>query len=229
MTRNLRVLLGGAMVLAAFGVLGASGAQAAEFHCSVEPCRLTLQPDTSAPSKTAHHVITIDNTVGQSIAITCDQITGEAKEGKAVKKTTGELQFSGIVYDKCLNGAVATVIRMNGCKYLFKAAGTLTIEGCEAGKSIEIELGATGCIFTIAAQGPLGGTSYHTNGVIPNRELTVEINIKNIAVTSPSTALQCNGFHIEGTNLTGTYTTGNTIVTGEEDKAGGKMSETWWE
>ena len=38
MIRNLKVLVAAAMALAAFGVFSASGAQAAEFHCSAEPC-----------------------------------------------------------------------------------------------------------------------------------------------------------------------------------------------
>jgi hypothetical protein len=37
MTRNLKVLMVAAFALAAFGVLSASGAQAAEFHCKTNP------------------------------------------------------------------------------------------------------------------------------------------------------------------------------------------------
>jgi hypothetical protein len=36
MIRNLKILVAAAMALAALGVFGASGAQAAEFHCSAE-------------------------------------------------------------------------------------------------------------------------------------------------------------------------------------------------
>jgi hypothetical protein len=81
MIRNLRVLFAAVMVL---GVLGAAGAaQAAEpeplFHCSVEPCKLKLKPDTDPEkTKTAHHVFIVKNSGGESISFTCNQLDGTA-------------------------------------------------------------------------------------------------------------------------------------------------------
>jgi hypothetical protein len=57
MIRNLKILLAAAMALAALEAISASGAQAAEFHCTVEPCRVTLKPDGTG--KTAHHVLVV--------------------------------------------------------------------------------------------------------------------------------------------------------------------------
>jgi hypothetical protein len=226
MIRNLKVLMLAAMALAAFGVLGASGAQAKEFHCSVEPCTATLKPDGAVGSKTAHHVFIVENKVGESVSFTCEQITGE---GTSSKKTAKELLIKNISYDGCsVVGGSAVTVKMNGCKYLFKAEpGTVTIQECETGKHIEINL-ETGCQFTIGAQGPLTGIAYHTSGVAPNREMTVETNVKGIVTTisEGGTKAKC-GITPEAT-LEGTYTTGNTIVTGETDPGGG-MAETWFE
>ena len=66
MIRNLKVLVAAAMALAAFGVFSASGAQAAEFHCSTEPCTGTLKPDETAGTKTSHHVFIVHNSAAGS-------------------------------------------------------------------------------------------------------------------------------------------------------------------
>jgi hypothetical protein len=45
MIRNLMVLIAAAMVVAACGAISASGVQAAEGHCGVEPCMITVKAD----------------------------------------------------------------------------------------------------------------------------------------------------------------------------------------
>jgi heat shock protein HslJ len=99
MIRNLKVLMVGAMALVVLGAVGVSGAQAAEpeFHCSVEPCRATLDPDGAVPSKTAHNVFIIDKE-GKSGSGTCNQITGEAT---SATKTTKEGTVINIKYHTC--------------------------------------------------------------------------------------------------------------------------------
>jgi hypothetical protein len=231
MIRNLKVLILAAMALAAFGALAASGAQAKEFRCSVEPCRVTLKPDGAVGSKTAHQVFVVENKgteIKESVAFTCEQTTGE---GTSSKKTAKELLIKNISYDGCnVIGGGAVTVKMNGCNYFFKAEpGTVTIQECEAGKQIEIKLG-TGCVFTIGSQGPLAGIAYHTSGVAPNRELTLETDVHGIRTTiadnGNDTKALCG---IEpAAELEGTYTTGNTILTGETDP-GGVMAETWFE
>jgi hypothetical protein len=61
-------------------------------------------------------------------------------------------------YIGCTYNGIATTVTTTGCFYnltaLSKTAGTLTI-GCEAGKSIVINVGAGSCIHTIEAQTPV--------------------------------------------------------------------------
>jgi hypothetical protein len=229
MIRNLKVLVAAAMALAAFGVIGVAGAQAAEFHCSVESCVGNLKQDGTG--KTAHHVFIVENEKAtESASFTCNALTG--KGAVPVKKTTTEVEVGGavgaanaLVYKECLvNGTAATTIDMNGCKYNMTAAGNFSITGCtNAAKQIEVTI--TGCTFDIPEQGPLAGITYHTIGTTPNRELTAEFNIKGIKVTATGTKAAC--FINPEQTLTATYTTGNTIATAET--VGGVMAEGWWE
>ncbi len=235
MTRKLKVAMLAVLALSAFGALGASNAQAApEFHCSVEPCTWTLQPDEVSATKTAHHVIQIDDLIQKtSIFYTCNRITGT---GTTKTKTSPEITFEKIEYDGCLNQlGVVTKVKMNGCHYLFKTTatapeGTLTIQGCEKDekgnpKKIEFEAEKSGCITTIPEQGPLAGVVYHLHqGKF--EFVTAELNIQKISVTLDGDLAKCG---IEPKHfLEATYTTGNTLFTGESDP-GGVMANAWYE
>jgi hypothetical protein len=233
MIRNLKVLMAAATALAAFGVFSASGAQAAEFHCSVEPCDGTLKPDEAVGTKTAHHVFIVDNTLGESVSFTC-YLDGHTTV--SLKKTMSQIEFGGAVgaanalnYTGCLvNGSIPVTVDMNGCKYNFTAAGTVTITGCNEGKQIEVtyETASGKCVLGVPAQGPLSTIKYHNIGTSPKREVTVEANVTPIKVNRISgTKATCI---IDPTvTLTGTYTTGNTLITGET--AAGAQLDTWWE
>jgi hypothetical protein len=89
------------MALAALGAIAASGALAAEYHCTVEPCRVTLKPDGAVPSKTAHHVFVVIGTDASKNAVsgsfTCNSLDGTGlSETKATKELTiTELTFTG--------------------------------------------------------------------------------------------------------------------------------------
>ena len=227
MIRNLKVLVAAAMVLGAIGALSASGAQAAvEFHCAVEPCTGTLKPDEVAGTKTAHHVFIVENeATTESVSITCNTLDGEAT---ANKKTVTELEAKNLKYTECsANGSPGVVVDMNGCNYNFTATGNVTITGCtNAAKQIEITIPE--CTFDIPEQALVGAVTYHNSGAAPNRELTVSTkappNHPRIKIS------QATGVCPIKTNQTliGTYTTGNTLVTGETHP-GGVMAETWWE
>ncbi len=230
MTRKLKVALLAAAALTAFSALGASSAQAApEFHCNVEPCTFTLQPDEVSGTETAHHVIQVDDLVQKtSIAYACNRITGT---GTIKGKTATEITFEKVGYDGCkLVGGFGATVKMNGCDYLFKTTatapeGTLTIQGCEAGKSIEFEAEKSGCKTTIPEQGPLSGVVYHLHKA-KFEEITAELSIKKISVTLDGDLAKCG---IEPKHfLEATYTTGNTIITGESDP-GGVMANAWYE
>jgi hypothetical protein len=136
MIRNLKILTLVAMALAAFGATSASGAQAAEFHCSVEPCIVTVKPDGIVGSKTAHSVLVVkQGAVG--VSTTCQQVTADAL---SLIKTFKEITLTGIVYHVCDVAGELSTVRMNGCEYHFVVGGfhhaTMQIK-CPAGKVIE--------------------------------------------------------------------------------------------
>jgi hypothetical protein len=224
MIRNLKILFGATLAVAAFGAIGASGAQAAEFHCSVEPCRFRLNSDGTADK--AHHVFVIDDkTTGVSTSITCGRLTGE---GRSNTKTFLEATVTNLAYGdiQCLEGGtIKTSVVMNECTYHFRAGGEVSV-ACPEGKKIEIVSG-TGCVYTIGPQGPLKGITYTTIGAAPNREVTVSVNVTGIAVTLDGTKAQCVPFD-PADNFEGTYTTGNTLVTAETDDANEAMADGWW-
>ena len=229
MIRNLKVLVAAAIALAAFGAFSASGAHAAvEFHCSVEPCTGTLKPDEAANTKTSHHVFIIENAAKtESASFTCGQLHGE---GTASTKTFAQLEVKNLNYTECfVNGSGKVTVDMNGCKYNFTASGTVTVTGCneKEGKKLPIELTIPeiGCTYFIPEQGPLTGVTYHNIGTSPTRQITVSVNTTVPTVTGVGGSCPVK----VSQTLTGTYTTGNTIVTGETDNAEAKQVDTWWE
>lgn len=220
MIRNLKVLLAATMALMAFGALSSSSVQAAEFHCSVEPCRVTVKPDGTG--KTAHQVITVKQG-GSNFSTTCDSIVGE---GTASTKTFKALTIGSIKGSNCGFSGVPANLTMNGCEYLIASGGlgggTLTIV-CPLGKEIEAGLVSGGCMYKIPSQGPLNEVKFHDaeTGGVKKSELTVELAVKNIAVTVE----ECWG--MEDGPATAEFTTGNTILTSET--AGGVKANLWWE
>jgi hypothetical protein len=190
MIRNLKILVAAAMALAAFGAISTSGTQAAEFHCSVEPCTITLKPDgMSGPlGKTAHFVLVVKQGAA-SVATTCQQVTGDAT---VATKTFKTITLGQLVFHAC-NGPTGApaVIRANGCEFHFVSPGiaphdaTMQVK-CPGEKSIEIEDPASGCLKTIGTTGVLGGgLKFHDaeTGGIPKTEITVETTVNNIPMT----------------------------------------------
>jgi hypothetical protein len=230
MIRNLKVLVAAAMALAAFGAFSASGAQAAEFHCGAAPCTATLKPDETANTKTSHHVFIVENAAKTiSVSFTCGSLSGASTVASPV--TTPEIEVGGtvgaanaLVYNECLvNGSGKVTVDMNGCKYNFTAGGTVQVTGCtNAAKQIEVT--TPECNFDVPQQGPLAGITYHNIGAVGSREVTVSANVTLAGVHVTGTEAGCFGFK-ESESLTGTYTTGNTIVTGD---SGGVKVDTWW-
>ena len=231
MIRNLKILVAAAMALGVLGAFSASGAQAAEFHCSVEPCAGRLKPDETTGTKTAHHVFVVENlTTTEAVSFTCSSLSG--KGTVAVKKTTTEVEVGGavgsasaLVYSECtINGSPGVTFDMNGCKYNFTVAGNVSITGCtNAAKQIEVTIPE--CTFDIPEQGPLSGVTYHTIGTTPNREVTVSTNVHNIKINATGSTSGCKINPSQ--TLTVTDTTANSIVTGETPF--GVMADAWWE
>ncbi len=110
MIRYLKVLLGAALALTAFGALSASAHAAEErFHCSVEPCTLTLREDGTSGTKTAHQVFEVTDGAN-TISFTCSQLLGYAT---SQFKTTTQIAFTNLQYKEC--GSLS--IKMNNCTY----------------------------------------------------------------------------------------------------------------
>jgi len=237
MIRNLKVLLMAAMALAAVGAVNAAGAQAAEeFHCALTQCRLTLNPDGEVGSATAHHVFVVTDEKGATVSFTCKQITGDARVESATK-TVPEATVTGLTYHFCNAVGEPVAVRMNECDYDFTAINGGTVNGsevhvrCPGTKHIEIEITSTKCLLEVTPQTPVG-IHYHNIPVGEKKEITVEASVPNIATEWISgTKAQCLGLEVgAGKKLTAKYTTGNTIVTGEEDiESGGTMVNIWWE
>jgi hypothetical protein len=241
MIRNLKVLIAAAMALAAFGALSASAHAAEEkFHCSVEPCRLTLAPDGTAGTTTAHQVLVLKGKtaggVEASASFTCNQLTGEAT---TASKTTTELTFTNIKYEnsagelKCKVGASETVeIDPTGCDLLFTSANGATGGAelhvlCPVGQTIHLKIKGTSCL-TISAL-TATGLGYVVVNTTPNRVVTAtaKVPIPNAALTLQNIG-NANCAALGFASTTGAeYTTGNTIVKAET--SGGVAAEDWFE
>ncbi len=228
MIRTLKILVAAAMALAAVGAIGASGVQAAEFHCGVQPCTMTVKPDgkPGPTGKTAHQVFILKQG-GTSLVLTCQQLTGEATSETKTFKT---LTLKSIQYHTCPFLGETVTFRMNGCEYHFEVGGIhhagMQIK-CPEGQSIEIEIPATGCLLSIGETGALtGGLTFkdaETEGT-KKTEITAETTVTNIPTTVNN---KCPGGLKEGA-ATGEITTGNFELTAEEDGTE-KHTTLWWE
>jgi hypothetical protein len=232
MTRNLKILGAAALALAAFGAFGAPGAQATdELHCSINPCKFAAKQDGTGT--TAHQVFIVENAAKtEQVSFTCHQVSAEAD---GAVSATNELTATNIQYSTCtVNGSPGVVVDMNGCDYRFTrgavgndAAGTsdgaeVHVE-CPTGKQIQVTIPEIGCTFEIGPQ-TLSGIGYQSIGTTPNREITATAkNVGNIAVTRNA---GCAAL-IKAEALTGTYTTGNVVATGQTPPAG-TMVDAWF-
>jgi hypothetical protein len=205
--------------LAAVALSAASSALAVEFQCSAEPCRYTVKADGTG--KSAHHVFIFDNSVGESLSITCSAFSAEATSSTS---GSASIALTSLAYKECTAaGSTPVTVRANGCTYGLSAGGEITLE-CEAGKKLEMELTTTKCIATLGAQGPLKGLTYTIIGEAP-RQITVSTSVTTIAASFSGTKAQCL-IDPTKTPIVGTYTTANTILTGETDP-GGEQVELW--
>jgi hypothetical protein len=208
------------MATAALAALGAFGApatvRAAEFHCSVVPCRLTAGPDGTA--QTAHQVIVFENELKtEAFAITCGGLKGNAT---FVPNTTSEFTLTSLAYESCKISGAGTFLTMNGCGYLLKANGEMQVL-CPEGKAIEWKF--LECVLSIPGQ-LTKGVGYTTLGTSPNREITVSLNGVGLVVVGSG---NCSGVINTNQPLRATITTGNAILTAETEA--GVMADTWYQ
>lgn len=228
MSRKRKHSLALVLLLTALGITASADA-ADEFHCSNEPCRLTAKPDGTG--KSAHHILIFENeTTTESVVFTCGNLNGEAQFTGGV---AAELTLTNLSYSSCnflFGGEHPISIIFNGCDYRFRSVGGTTDEAklaviCPAGKVLEIKYGE--CSIAISSF-ESAGVGLQTVGVAPNREITATLN----HLTIPTSQIKFNGtknqcFINPSQNLVATYTTGNTLFTGETE--GGVMADAWYQ
>jgi len=233
MIRNLKVLLLAALAVAAFGALNATGAQAAEeFHCSVNPCRFRLNPDGTGT--TSHHVFVIHNSAAESASVTCKKLTGE---GTLAALASTDVTLTNLAYSECNISGEPADVEMNGCEYTFTSAngapgnatGAQVHVLCSGAKHIEIKVTNAAkevlCTFEVT---PQTATGIRYTNITSKTEVTATANTTALAVENTGgTKAKCL-LDPTKTPLTGNYTTGNTIITGETDP-GEVMASAWWE
>jgi hypothetical protein len=242
MIRNLKVLIAAAMALTAFGVTSATSAHAAdEFHCQISPCTLTLQPDGAVGSATAHHVFVVKGEThqgkpGGTVSFTCEQITGD----KTLSGNTAtEVTFENIAYDGCSVAGNPITVDMTSCDYKFTALnGTPTAAGSQVhlectvpGDGIDLTFGGIICFKITPLTTISGGIKYHDVNPPNKAELTAEVANIGIPIAAVDIVNTENAVCKGAVNLrkieSATYTTGHTIVTGEN--ASGVMANVWYE
>jgi hypothetical protein len=192
MLRKLGIVLTSVLALI---VIGTGSAQAFTEFTNPNSSKSTIVSTPDGAGKAAHHVF-----VTPAGSITCSTLD---LDGTLSVKVAAAITFE-FAYTNCTFSGVATVVHSNGCAYIINAAGRVTIE-CPVGKEIEFEGG--GCKVTVPAQGPLGGVGFVASS---SAESTFSTSVKSIE----GAASGCAGGN--GAFKNGEYTTGNTILTGEE-------------
>ena len=243
MIRNLKILIAAAMALAAFGALSATAHAAEEkFHCTVEPCTLTLSPDETAGTATAHHVFTVkgvnsSGTKGVSVSFTCEKLAGEAT---SISKTATEITFTNLKYtnsasvQKCKVGASETVTsNFTSCDFNFKSSGGATSTAqihllCSTvGDAIDINMNGVTCVkvtpFTTT------GIGFHDSGA------TEEVLTATTNITFPKGSVDL--VNVGNVNCAALglkeieevkYTTGNSLVKAETDSVTPTPAKVWF-
>jgi len=201
--------------------LGAANAQGAElFHCSVEPCRVTLKPDGAVNTKSSHHVLIIKKGAFSS-SVTCGEFSGE---GTVSKKDDTEITIFP-VYKNCNLAGTPATVENGGCHFLvtshFFSGFAIHVTG---GPECAFIIKTAECVISIPRGQSFTGLTY-TN-INAKTEVTTAASVKNIKGTAGAGCAPVLGF--TGSFTEGEYTTGNTIATGETDP-GGSMASVWWE
>jgi hypothetical protein len=229
MIRNLKVLLLAALAVTAFGAVTASGASAATFTSESAETTLTALPDGTG--KTAHHVFDIRKEPGVGVlSITCNEFTGDATvTGTSFTQATTTPHWgknvAGVFKTECNFAGQEVEVNTGACDLLFTADGTIHIQTdtnlvgeCKHGKQpITFNNTTLNCHVEVGEQ-TVSGVKYHN---LPDGTVTLEAN--ELAVQYNATGVGCP----YGTLSNGQFTTGNTIVTGENPKTGTMVNISW--
>ena len=231
MIRNLKVLLLAALAVTAFGAL-ASAAQAAQFTAPGAAAGATTNGDPvkDGTGKTSHHVFIVGNTAGSStVSFTCEEILGAGHIiGPANAIVTLKPEYKG-----CTTSGQAVTVTNTGCIFEFNAGGAVTVANdtgkvCKHGAgNAPIDVEFTGCKVEVGAQA-LTGVKYHNldaAGTTVGSGLGTKVTVEPVVsgITYNAAGANCP----YGTTSNGSYTTGNTIVTGT--RPAGTVVEVRWD
>jgi hypothetical protein len=221
MIRNLKVLLTAVLALGAFGALVAAGASAASFTAEGAAAGETTTTTTlkDGTGKTAHQVLDIRKEPGVGIlSLTCNEVTGT---GHIIGPSnidgtveTPKLEGGGTTFPQCTLAGQSVVVENTGCNFTFTASGELHITSeffaapntCKYGeKPMHVNSTVLSCKVEVGEQ-TVKGVVFHN---LVDGTLTVEAN--ELAFNYKATGVGCP----YGEKTNGQFTTGNTIVTGE--------------
>jgi hypothetical protein len=151
--------------------------------------------------------------------LTCKNALFEAT-AKATKVTSISVSVS---YTGCTLAGVEATVLMQGCQYAFGADGSFQITSAP-GKNCTnepIDISSKGCHILIPEQVRGGLTYTNINPSGKNDEVTMAMSVPEVSgVSNP-------GCKAEGEFVAGEFTTGNTILTGEEDPGTAAIPMKW--
>jgi hypothetical protein len=215
MIRRLEMLALAGLTVAALGALAAQAAVAATFTvpgASAE-AKTTVKLLKDGAPKTAHWVFDFEGSFGQ-MPITCTEVLGD---GTVTGGAPTDITIATPAFSACNYAGQEFKVENTGCDFTFTSTGALDIvpsgiHACEPTKeAIEFSNPALGCTLEIGKQ-ELTGVKYHTVEESGKTAITVENN--NLKFTYEGRGAFCP----VGTK-TGTLTTGNAILAGEEKEA----------
>jgi hypothetical protein len=197
------------VAVAAMSAIVASSAQAGALDLGNGKTKATI---TGVNEASQQHNLSIPLPAGGTLNVTCPNASFEGTvEGQT---DITEATVTATYGPQCKVAGLAANVRMNGCKYTLTgtglAAGTSNVDlvGCTAGKQIEIEQVATGCIISVPEQNGLSHIVFIQQGEDATAEATVSkiTNSQNAKCPTPSTEAQNASF------------SGNTTVQALEDQ-----------
>jgi hypothetical protein len=206
MRRILKALLLASMVVAAMSAFSIASAQAFTKFTNPNGGNTTIVSTPDGTGKTAHHV-----TVTPAGSITCSTVDFHGTTSVVESEVT---TLTPICTNATFAG-IGTTIAQHECDYSFHINGSVDIK-CPVGHDITWE--AAGCKITILPQDGLSGPSGVAGVVYHNITSSTEITFSMSLVSIHGEASGCASGN--GTFTNGEYTTGNTILTGEEDSTG---------
>ena len=234
MNRNFKGMLLAALAVTAFGAL-ASAAQATQFTAPGAAAGATtiLNTTRDGTGKTSHHSFVVGNAAGTStVSLTCEVIIAWSEHSHFIGPANEDVTITP-KYGDCNAAGQAVTVTNTGCIFTFTANGEIHVTNkaakvCAHGAgNAPIDIEFTGCKIEVGAQ-TLKGVKYHnltaagaTVGSNEGSKVTVEPVVSGI--TYNAAGANCP----YGTTSNGSFTTGNTIVTGT--RPAGTVVEVRWD